>query len=332
MPPLKNGKVAVLEGPRSSAGGPNHTVTFNNSLSANYPLFSTFAIDDGAGDPEQYEQTNTTTYQTPFDLDDGTSIPSKISLLGLLRTTPESGIAEDAHLCALSFCARRFNTTMDRTTLSSQVVDTSYSSIGPNSSYAFLSGNETLHYTSNDGTADMLLFETVFSRFLRTIIQGNLIGSPGGFEGKAIVPSATNQLMFAFSNSEDIPATMDNIAAAITNRMRALSNVTVAGQAGSIEQYIETSWVWLALPALMIAAGIVVLILAMMETKKHGLHVWKTSEMALLFHGLDPPIPQAAGVNSASEMEAWSKDVKVKLVQDSKDHVTLRRSNIIPWP
>lgn len=74
------------------------------------PFFSTFAVNDGlilSRFPDWFN--GTSQYQTPFHLDDGTSIPSKISQLAFLKTRPSSGLAESAHLCALSFCARQYN-------------------------------------------------------------------------------------------------------------------------------------------------------------------------------------------------------------------------------
>lgn len=215
--------------------------------------------------------------------------------------------------------------TVDRTVLSSEVIDVAYSAMSSNSSsahslYTFINGNETLIYTTNEG------FEYDLDKALQEMLQGNVTGVYNNLDVNKMVPTATSQLMFAFSNSTNIPATMDRVATAITNRMRATSNITVSGQRSSVEPYVRVRWAWLILPASMIMAGIATLILAMTDSKKHGSHVWKSSEIALLFHGLDPPIPQAASMNTTSEMESWSKDVKIKLLHDSEGSVTLRRN------
>lgn len=64
--------------------------------------------------------------------------------------------------------------------------------------------------------------------------------------------------------------TMDNVAIALTNYFRNSSNKTVVGQAGQSEVYIRVTWPWITLPALLVAAGTVFLILTMLETKRRG--------------------------------------------------------------
>lgn len=340
MPPLRNGNVTITKDTITENGNQSLTVKFTSSRpKSNVPLFSTFTVYDGKADGklenfalvQRTPEKLVSVHQTPFGLDDGMSIPSKTSLLGLLRTNPDNVVAEAAHLCALSLCANRLNATVDRGILSSEVVATSYSEMSwiPStslSSYTFFSGNETFNDTVDRNESDAVPLEYMLNHGLRIILQGNVTGSTSGGVPDPLRPKATSQLMFAFNNSTDAPATMARVAKAIINYMQVMSNETILGQTASIEPFVQVRWAWLALPASLIAAGIVTLILAVTKTKRHNLRVWKTAEMALLFHGLDPPIPQVASINIASEMESWSKDVKARLVQGSGDCITLRRS------
>ncbi|KAL8788419.1 MAG: hypothetical protein Q9195_007298 [Heterodermia aff. obscurata] len=335
MPIQRNGEVSVSGDYNSYDHTQNRTATSTNAeilidgyvsisgVYASFPIFSTYGIKSSLSSEK-------TPYETPFYLDNETFIPSKISLLGLLRTTPDTGSVEKAHLCALSFCVRRYNDKVDRTVLSSEVLDIAYSAISGTyeslHSYNFTNGNETLNYTPSWDVTDSYHFEEYLDNAFIQMLQGNVSGATNVINGISIPPTASSQLMFAFSNSKDIPTTMDSIATAISNHMRTTSNTTVSGQAGSIEAYIQVRWAWLALPGALIVIGMASLVFAITETKKYGSHVWKSSEIALLFHGIQPPIPQTSSMNTAREMEYWSKDVKVKLLHDSNDSVTLRRN------
>ena len=53
----------------------------------------------------------------------------------------------------------------------------------------------------------------------------------------------------------------------------------------------------------------------MIETRRHKLHIWKYSELALLFHRLELVSDNAAELLKASEMEEIAAAIKVELEQ-----------------
>ena len=94
--------------------------------------------------------------------------------------------------------------------------------------------------------------------------------------------------MYGFDISTDLPASMDQVAWAMSTHMQALSKTTVSGQLEFIESYIHVTWALIALPGIFIVSGVGCLIWAIIKTKQHGLDAWEPSKIALLFHGLDP--------------------------------------------
>ncbi len=47
--------------------------------------------------------------------------------------------------------------------------------------------------------------------------------------------------------------------------------------------------------------------------EENGLPFWKTSELAFLFHGVSPPMKEAASVNTTGGMERLATDANVRL-------------------
>lgn len=214
--------------------------------------------------------------------------------------------------------------------LKSNVLSTSYSPAtkhnnGMTSSYKFTNsdGNFTFEV---DLTGEGYTYVETLNAEIRRLLRGDLTGVSR--YGEPIAPVASNQLLFSFNSSTDIPASMDLVAMAMTTHMQALSDVTMTGEAGSIETYIHVIWAWIALPGILVASGVVCLALAMIKTKRHGMLVWKASEIALLFHGLDPPIPGASLVDRASEMEDISRRVDVKLAKGDNGQLMLQRKGL----
>lgn len=137
--------------------------------------------------------------------------------------------------------------------------------------------------------------------------------------------SMTMILQNGLNASTDISKTMDRVAEAMTNRLRDISSHTVSGQSGFMELYIRVSWWWLLLPVLCVIFGTILLISIMIATRKHKLPIWKASELALLFHGLDFTIDETAQMQKASEMEIIASALQVRLGRDPKGVLKLER-------
>lgn len=140
-----------------------------------------------------------------------------------------------------------------------------------------------------------------------------------------VTTSATGLLLQGLNASADIPATMNNIALAMTNHLREISDLVVYGSNETTEVFVRVLWLWLVFPALSIILGIVLLLSAMNITKRHNLYVWKSSELALLFHGLKIPLKDDTLMYKVSEMEAIAKKIEVKLDQENKKGLSLKK-------
>ena len=294
---------------------------------------------DGGAVPSFYMVSLSSTSITAFNLTNGVSIPMfTLSLLMRVSSQPsDAGAISSADVCALSFCAQRRNVSMSLNELSSTILQTVYSThiwgktdLSETATWlSFTGDNINMTYPSNltGINAGNGLSWGSWGISLQALVDtfaGNVTVPLKWADRQEISDSSSNALT-ALSESPDIPMTMDNVASAMTNYFRNSSNATVVGQAGQSEVYICVTWPWIALPALLVSAGTVFLILVMLETKRRGVCVWKTSELAVLFHGLGGLEQEFAAINSESEIEHVAGGIRVRMVNADGRGWTLRQ-------
>ncbi|KAJ0414715.1 hypothetical protein BJY00DRAFT_320801 [Aspergillus carlsbadensis] len=115
--------------------------------------------------------------------------------------------------------------------------------------------------------------------------------------------------------SDGLEGVMGNVAASLTRAAFTASNYTVKGNEYAFEVYISVDWVWLLLPAALVAFGILFLGLTMYTNKRQRLHPWKSSILAVLFHGFDNTDREVTSNQTATaeQMETTAQGMHVKL-------------------
>ncbi|RDW64467.1 DUF3176 domain-containing protein [Aspergillus mulundensis] len=105
--------------------------------------------------------------------------------------------------------------------------------------------------------------------------------------------------------------------AGLTARGQNGTKVMVPGTMSSMEVYVSVRWQWLIFPAALVVMALVFLALTITVNRRQGLRLWKSSVLALLFHGLegvrweDECYSQNLAI--ASQMDLTAQEVKVKL-------------------
>ena len=80
----------------------------------------------------------------------------------------------------------------------------------------------------------------------------------------------------------------DRLAKTMTNAMRVSGGgVPVSGTAFEMTTYVHIRWGWIALPALVFLMTGTFLAAAMLRSRITRTKLWKSSALAMLFHGLD---------------------------------------------
>lgn len=290
------------------------------------------------GDPELFIIRLAWNANTPFNFTDGSSIPTN-SLLLFIRVSKEirkPGDVLAADLCALSFCAQKRNISVTLNQLFSTVVQTEYGKttypnpknrdrlieidLGEKFTYTLMdSSHPEMEYLTKDNVNGLSAkLEGLLSTFAGNVTMTD-------YES---IPSVQHGLITAFNASSNISMTMDNIAIAITNYYRDSSNVTVIGQSGQNELFVHVNWPWITLPIFLVLAATMFLFLAMFETKRLKASIWKTSELALLFHGSEDSYQDLNALDQSSEMMNVAEGIKARMTKTSDGKWVLRRENL----
>lgn len=152
--------------------------------------------------------------------------------------------------------------------------------------------------------------------------------------------------LFMYSaNGGDIPKTLDNIAYSLSNAIR--SGPQTLNHNGTVfrtEVYMRVDWEWLIYPIALlslVSVGLAITYLISWQltqtqtliffltsftlSTERSRAVWKSSNIAMLFHGLQGWPKEALSHERVEEMEKDAKSMRVKLTRDESGHLALVR-------
>ena len=113
--------------------------------------------------------------------------------------------------------------------------------------------------------------------------------------------------------------TMLNMATSITNqmRLRASNSKPAEGQVWWSEICVEVQWRWLTLHAILVCFCFAFLILTMLSSSRYAKgKLWKSSPLALVFHGLDQSTTEKIGaIGVMEDMEDRARTIRVHWAQ-----------------
>lgn len=220
--------------------------------------------------------------------------------------------------CSIWYCVQNYTASVDGGTPSQQVL-----SSWRNDS-ARLSGSSDLYYDPprsiiNDpemsGTFKVaLLVARAMNSFMSEIFTGDggINNSGSGF---------SSDVMQALYSTDNVTLRIENLAISMTNNIREQNN-SVSGPAKGTtwksETYVHVRWRWFIFPSALLVLSLLFLLGAIVETSSRKVMVWKSNNVALLFHGRDLQLQDALHripVNTLSQMSEHAKHVMVDLVQ-----------------
>lgn len=165
----------------------------------------------------------------------------------------------------------------------------------------------TLGTGSTDGLATSL-FETYGSQNI-TDIQGQYSGQPWMlqlFDNGTATPGSLDAAISGLANA---------VTAAIRNGGDAVNSAPAIGTVMVSQTCIRVRWEWLMLPASLLLLSTLFLVCIIWETSMDSMgKVWKSSPLALLFHGFSPKTVRSVGsVDRLSEMGATARKMRAQL-------------------
>ncbi|KAG8530357.1 uncharacterized protein KY384_004859 [Bacidia gigantensis] len=125
------------------------------------------------------------------------------------------------------------------------------------------------------------------AKALNSFLTSAFTGS-GGIEDPDAGSYFSSDVIHAFYETDDLPTRIDNLAISMSNNIRQQNNSgsqPFQGKAMKGQTHLQVRWAWLAYPAVLLAITLVYLTCVMIQTRRGRILVWKSSSLALLFHG-----------------------------------------------
>lgn len=113
----------------------------------------------------------------------------------------------------------------------------------------------------------------------------------------------------------NLSLTFENIAAALTSYGLSTSNLTVPGKAMLPQSYVRVRWQWIALPAFLELASLVLFLSTVVYSRRIGVPIWKSSLLAVCYHD----IKELRGTERLSLLSDIDKDSSTTSVQFFRD-------------
>lgn len=243
--------------------------------------------------------------------------------------------------CALHWCVQTLDTSIQNGVLNQTVVgvwsnnsalDTSDVYLQPDLSpeTQVVSTNNTSYYVSPMSNLPLVKFlEGVFT----ATVKG--VSLPGmGFTEQEILDlsSYSSDIAQALWYADDLHSLMNNLAARMTDALRNLysdpaSDASTLGNVYTTQTYVLVTWPWLILPVGLVLASCILLLAAVISSSRQQTIVWKSSSLALLFHGFAGGDGNGHGGYSVhrKQMELTAQEMQVRLAESPGGDMRLVR-------
>ena len=183
------------------------------------------------------------------------------------------------------------------------------------------------------------------------LFEGYMEAGENGLDGSGVIPS-TDIMQPLFDAAAPGSPLISKLASSMTSSMRRnhakwlyqyfgtnesflpplYSAPVYSGTAYRSVPHVHIVWPWIALPAAVVLFAIVYLIYAMVKThwtrKTADVGVWKSSQIPLLYHGLDQTsedqlVSKLGSSPTIGEMEEHAKDFDVRLLVNKDGNLQL---------
>lgn len=153
--------------------------------------------------------------------------------------------------------------------------------------------------------------------YLSNLFDGEILGPSSPPDEVTGTPWQMGLFSKGNATLSSASAYMEGLANAITSVIRQHGDTPSAeyaqGTAYGLQTCIKVKWTWLALPSALILLTIAFLLTTILETRSRNM-TWKSSVLALLFHGLDTISRQQYGeMMDLGAMENAAEQVQAKL-------------------
>ena len=221
--------------------------------------------------------------------------------------------------CALYYCVNEYTATATDGSFSQRIQrswrndSASYTRRGnlvynPPASIINITANSSAFYVGNDA-----------AKALNTFMSNAFTGS-GSTNNSESNPAFSSDIIHALYEAGSLSERVDNLAVSMSNNIRQQNDTGSApfsGTALKTQTYIQVRWAWFAYPGALLALSLISLAATILETWYRKVNVWKSSSLALLFHGQQLELSNRGGLpaETLSQMSQSSQNLSVELVQ-----------------
>ncbi|KAL8826521.1 MAG: hypothetical protein Q9170_007369 [Blastenia crenularia] len=174
-----------------------------------------------------------------------------------------------------------------------------------------------LESTKRSGQAATFKVSHVAVTAINSFMSSMFTGSGGVNNSGSVFSSDVMQALYDTSN---LTQRIDNLATSMTNNIRGQDDHAsdpACGIAWTSETYLHVRWAWFAFPATLVLVSALFLLGTILETSYRDVLIWKSNNLALLFHGrgLNLSSPREQPVSKLSAMNVRARGIKVELFQ-----------------
>lgn len=181
---------------------------------------------------------------------------------------------------------------------------------------------QTSYQVQHDGRIFKVGWNTLkaFGFYFSTLFTGR-VSFANSLSPVPIFPSEVTQSIWL--HLKDPPHTLDsmfrNIEQSMTRAVRTQPSTRneVDGQSLTQQTIIRVAWAWISLPVALLILAFLFLSTVIVYTRQSGLHPWKESSIAVLFHGLYPRSSgKLHGLTHRNDMDDVAQRFHVRLNVD----------------
>ena len=219
--------------------------------------------------------------------------------------------------CAMWYCVQTYRASVEDSVISQHALRSWRNDSARLDQYSDLIYNVSAF--DPNARVDSTIFKVshLAAKALNSFMSETFTGS-GGINNTG--SAFSSDVIQALYNTGNLTARLDNLAVSMSNNIRQQNDSVASpshGTAWKDETYVHVRWAWLSFPITVAGLALAFLVGTIIETAHRDILVWKSSTLALLFHGqdLDLTNPPMIHVNRASRMAQMARHVKLHLAQ-----------------
>ncbi|KAI0871872.1 hypothetical protein GGS24DRAFT_503389 [Hypoxylon argillaceum] len=250
--------------------------------------------------------------------------------------------------CTISACLQTLETTVSNGIMTEKIVDSQINRTVLDNTNLNDGLDHGVYVVGGDGTEYLLSIEAMLSMrgwFSTLFANGSASRSAASYNRTVTDNTVVVNLTVGISSGETffdsdivtafywnyyeyadgLDLLVGDLATSMTVAFRSFAGaVPVSGSAIYMISYVHVRWGFAILPIIVVAGAALFLVAIFYQSRKSTTQVWKSSSLAMLFHGLDEGTKsQFANTNTLREQKAQARVTKVKL-EESDDGILLR--------